>query len=128
MAVLSSVSPQLPDGGVAAPVCAAPGRDQVCPIGVVGTGKLSEAGPKTKASCGDSGPSPRHPHRHANYDEEGRYGAILPQVVTAGTITRRAVEPTWLTASNARVRVLCTSGLPGLPLLSREAGVAMSLY
>lgn len=26
-------------------------------------------------------------------------------MVTAGTITRRAVEPTWLTASNARVRV-----------------------
>ncbi|XP_051062543.1 DNA polymerase subunit gamma-1 isoform X2 [Phodopus roborovskii] len=40
--------------------------------------------------------------RHPNFDEEGRYGAILPQVVTAGTITRRAVEPTWLTASNAR--------------------------
>ncbi|XP_023378731.1 DNA polymerase subunit gamma-1 isoform X2 [Pteropus vampyrus] len=40
--------------------------------------------------------------RHPDYDEEGRYGAILPQVVTAGTITRRAVEPTWLTASNAR--------------------------
>ncbi|XP_055412795.1 DNA polymerase subunit gamma-1 isoform X1 [Bubalus kerabau] len=45
---------------------------------------------------------PRAVTRHANYDEEGRYGAILPQVVTAGTITRRAVEPTWLTASNAR--------------------------
>ena len=37
MAVLSSVSPQLPDGRVAAPVCTAPGRDQVCPVGVVGT-------------------------------------------------------------------------------------------
>lgn len=60
---------------------------------------------------------PSTPHRHASYDEEGRYGAILPQVVTAGTITRRAVEPTWLTASNARVRVLCSSVLPGLPLL-----------
>ncbi|XP_032325233.1 DNA polymerase subunit gamma-1 isoform X2 [Camelus ferus] len=45
---------------------------------------------------------PRAVTRHPNYDEEGRYGAILPQVVTAGTITRRAVEPTWLTASNAR--------------------------
>ncbi|KAI1904109.1 hypothetical protein AGOR_G00002300 [Albula goreensis] len=40
--------------------------------------------------------------RHDDYDEEGQYGAILPQVVTAGTVTRRAVEPTWLTASNAR--------------------------
>ncbi|XP_004623348.1 DNA polymerase subunit gamma-1 [Octodon degus] len=46
---------------------------------------------------------PRAVTRHPNYDEEGRYGAILPQVVTAGTITRRAVEPTWLTASNARL-------------------------
>lgn len=45
---------------------------------------------------------PRAVTRHPNFDEEGRYGAILPQVVTAGTITRRAVEPTWLTASNAR--------------------------
>lgn len=43
-------------------------------------------------------------HRHDDYNEEGQYGAILPQVVTAGTVTRRAVEPTWLTASNARVR------------------------
>ena len=31
------------------------------------------------------------------------YGAILPRVITAGTVTRRAVEPTWLTASNPRV-------------------------
>uniref|UniRef100_A0A7N9D3G5 DNA polymerase subunit gamma-1 n=1 Tax=Macaca fascicularis TaxID=9541 RepID=A0A7N9D3G5_MACFA len=45
---------------------------------------------------------PRAVIRHPDYDEEGLYGAILPQVVTAGTITRRAVEPTWLTASNAR--------------------------
>lgn len=44
--------------------------------------------------------------RHKDFDEEGQYGAILPQVVTAGTVTRRAVEPTWLTASNARVRQL----------------------
>lgn len=33
--------------------------------------------------------------------QEGFYGAILPQIVTAGTVTRRAVEATWLTASNA---------------------------
>ncbi|XP_075413957.1 DNA polymerase subunit gamma-1 isoform X2 [Tenrec ecaudatus] len=45
---------------------------------------------------------PRTVTRHPAYEEEARYGAILPQVVTAGTITRRAVEPTWLTASNAR--------------------------
>ncbi|XP_006867231.1 PREDICTED: DNA polymerase subunit gamma-1 [Chrysochloris asiatica] len=45
---------------------------------------------------------PRAVTRHPDFDEEGHLGAILPQVVTAGTITRRAVEPTWLTASNAR--------------------------
>ncbi|XP_069046788.1 DNA polymerase subunit gamma-1 isoform X2 [Lepisosteus oculatus] len=48
------------------------------------------------------GELPRTVTRHADFDEEGQYGAILPQVVTAGTVTRRAVEPTWLTASNAR--------------------------
>lgn len=30
------------------------------------------------------------------------YGIILPQVVTMGTVTRRAVESTWLAASNAK--------------------------
>jgi DNA polymerase gamma 1 len=30
------------------------------------------------------------------------YGMILPQIATMGTITRRAVEPTWMTASNAK--------------------------
>lgn len=30
-----------------------------------------------------------------------KFGAILPQVVVCGTLTRRAVEPTWMTASNA---------------------------
>ncbi|XP_060709269.1 DNA polymerase subunit gamma-1 isoform X2 [Hemiscyllium ocellatum] len=45
---------------------------------------------------------PRTVTRHPSYDEENDYGAILPQVITAGTVTRRAVEPTWLTASNAR--------------------------
>ncbi len=32
--------------------------------------------------------------------EECNYGVILPRTSVAGTITRRAVEPTWLTASN----------------------------
>ncbi|XP_011880000.1 PREDICTED: DNA polymerase subunit gamma-1, mitochondrial [Vollenhovia emeryi] len=31
------------------------------------------------------------------------YGAIIPQVIVSGTLTRRAVEPTWMTASNAHV-------------------------
>ncbi|KAM4734089.1 LOW QUALITY PROTEIN: DNA polymerase subunit gamma-1 [Anableps anableps] len=48
------------------------------------------------------GELPRNVSRHKDYDEQGQYGAILPQVITAGTVTRRAVEPTWLTASNAR--------------------------
>uniref|UniRef100_A0ACB8E6C4 Uncharacterized protein n=2 Tax=Sphaerodactylus townsendi TaxID=933632 RepID=A0ACB8E6C4_9SAUR len=48
------------------------------------------------------GELPRSVTRDPDYNEESSYGAILPQVVTAGTITRRAVEPTWLTASNAR--------------------------
>ncbi|CAH0746407.1 unnamed protein product [Diatraea saccharalis] len=30
-----------------------------------------------------------------------KYGAIVPQVVVCGTLTRRASEPTWMTASNA---------------------------
>jgi DNA polymerase gamma 1 len=35
-------------------------------------------------------------------DPEHDFGVILPQIVTMGTVTRRAVEPTWLTASNAK--------------------------
>ncbi|XP_071040732.1 DNA polymerase subunit gamma-1 isoform X2 [Parasteatoda tepidariorum] len=35
------------------------------------------------------------------FDEADSYGAILPRLIPAGTVTRRAVEPTWLTASNA---------------------------
>ncbi|QRW05261.1 DNA polymerase gamma 1 [Ceratobasidium sp. AG-Ba] len=31
-----------------------------------------------------------------------KYGMILPQVITMGTVTRRAIEKTWLTASNAK--------------------------
>lgn len=30
------------------------------------------------------------------------FGAIVPQVVVCGTLTRRAMEPTWMTASNAQ--------------------------
>uniref|UniRef100_A0A7M5UUB8 DNA polymerase subunit gamma-1 n=1 Tax=Clytia hemisphaerica TaxID=252671 RepID=A0A7M5UUB8_9CNID len=33
-------------------------------------------------------------------NEKDAAGVILPQIITAGTVTRRAVEPTWLTASN----------------------------
>lgn len=32
-----------------------------------------------------------------------KWGIILPQVITMGTVTRRAIEKTWLTASNAKL-------------------------
>ncbi|XP_046436001.1 DNA polymerase subunit gamma-1, mitochondrial [Neodiprion fabricii] len=32
-----------------------------------------------------------------------QYGAIVPQVVVSGTLTRRAIESTWMTASNAHI-------------------------
>lgn len=35
-------------------------------------------------------------------DSDQEFGAIVPQVVVCGTLTRRAMEPTWLTASNAQ--------------------------
>ncbi|KAJ5139920.1 hypothetical protein N7448_003328 [Penicillium atrosanguineum] len=38
----------------------------------------------------------------ANEQTENRVGFILPQIIPMGTITRRAVENTWLTASNAK--------------------------
>ncbi|KIK52080.1 hypothetical protein GYMLUDRAFT_100859 [Collybiopsis luxurians FD-317 M1] len=33
---------------------------------------------------------------------EKKWGIIIPQVITMGTVTRRAIEKTWLTASNAK--------------------------
>ncbi|KAI0476849.1 DNA polymerase gamma [Xylaria cf. heliscus] len=35
-------------------------------------------------------------------DKSDQHGYILPQIIPMGTITRRAVENTWLTASNAK--------------------------
>ncbi|XP_011197773.2 DNA polymerase subunit gamma-1, mitochondrial [Bactrocera dorsalis] len=35
-------------------------------------------------------------------DSVTEYGAICPQVVACGTLTRRAMEPTWMTASNSQ--------------------------
>ncbi|KAF8895021.1 gamma DNA-directed DNA polymerase [Gymnopilus junonius] len=35
-------------------------------------------------------------------DTNKKYGIILPQMITMGTVTRRAIEKTWLTASNAK--------------------------
>ena len=41
------------------------------------------------------------PENLRNHDY--KYGAICPQVVTCGTLTRRAMEPTWMTASNSQL-------------------------
>ncbi|KAI1787999.1 gamma DNA-directed DNA polymerase [Ganoderma leucocontextum] len=35
-------------------------------------------------------------------EPDKKWGIILPQVITMGTVTRRAIEKTWLTASNAK--------------------------
>ncbi|TFK46570.1 hypothetical protein OE88DRAFT_1638280 [Heliocybe sulcata] len=35
-------------------------------------------------------------------DRPRKWGVILPQMVAMGTVTRRAIEKTWLTASNAK--------------------------
>ena len=45
--------------------------------------------------------------RSEKFSSDEMYGAILPRVITAGTVTRRAVEPTWMTATNPRVRTKC---------------------
>ncbi len=34
--------------------------------------------------------------------DDGGRNVVLPMLVSAGTLTRRAVEKTWLTASNAK--------------------------
>ena len=48
------------------------------------------------------GSLPKHATPAHSVNPPTRYGMILPQVVTMGTVTRRAVERTWLTASNAK--------------------------
>ncbi|KAG6845692.1 hypothetical protein H0H87_004953 [Tephrocybe sp. NHM501043] len=40
--------------------------------------------------------------KSADGDTKKEWGIILPQVITMGTVTRRAIEKTWLTASNAK--------------------------
>ncbi|OQV22065.1 DNA polymerase subunit gamma-1 [Hypsibius exemplaris] len=37
-----------------------------------------------------------------SYTADDRYGALLPRLAYMGTVTRRAVESTWMTASNVR--------------------------
>ena len=41
--------------------------------------------------------------RIAFRNNDYEFGTIIPRVISAGTVTRRAVEPTWMTASNAYV-------------------------
>lgn len=42
------------------------------------------------------------PKFSSDEDNGKKWGIILPQVITMGTVTRRAIEKTWLTASNAK--------------------------
>ncbi|KAJ1927445.1 DNA-directed DNA polymerase gamma mip1 [Tieghemiomyces parasiticus] len=55
---------------------------------------------------GDDGDSPRPANAPilgaADRGPDTKTGIILPQVVPMGTVTRRAVEATWMTASNAK--------------------------
>ena len=39
---------------------------------------------------------------NAPQEPSRKWGIIIPQVITMGTVTRRAIEKTWLTASNAK--------------------------
>lgn len=74
-------------------------RDRVAQQMVVWNGEAgTEMGFETE---GESG----FPVGRQKEDEAGREiknGLILPQVVSMGTVTRRAIEKTWLTASNAK--------------------------
>jgi DNA polymerase gamma 1 len=45
---------------------------------------------------------PAVPSPSAEGERMKKWGVILPQVITMGTVTRRAIERTWLTASNAK--------------------------
>ncbi|EDW03213.1 DNA polymerase subunit gamma-1, mitochondrial [Drosophila grimshawi] len=47
-------------------------------------------------------PAQQLPADLRSHAERTAYGAICPQVVVAGTLTRRAMESTWMTASNSR--------------------------
>lgn len=47
-------------------------------------------------------PTPFPESSDSELGHRGKTGLILPQVITMGTVTRRAVENTWLTASNAK--------------------------
>lgn len=50
----------------------------------------------------DELPGYKKPRKKKNAPAPTRQGFILPQLIPMGTVTRRAVENTWLTASNAK--------------------------
>ncbi|KAK0464257.1 gamma DNA-directed DNA polymerase [Desarmillaria tabescens] len=57
----------------------------------------------TKTKQWDMGlPVEQDPETCAEGERPKKWGLILPQVITMGTVTRRAIERTWLTASNAK--------------------------
>ncbi|KAF9029821.1 hypothetical protein BDZ89DRAFT_1112456 [Hymenopellis radicata] len=47
-------------------------------------------------------PAEQDPATTADGELPTKWGMIIPQVITMGTVTRRAIEKTWLTASNAK--------------------------
>ncbi|KAF9218678.1 hypothetical protein BS17DRAFT_741842 [Gyrodon lividus] len=57
--------------------------------------------PSSLSSTPSPSPSPSESDRLASRSQQ-KWGIILPQVITMGTVTRRAIEKTWLTASNAK--------------------------
>ncbi|KAI0319735.1 DNA polymerase family A-domain-containing protein [Amylostereum chailletii] len=64
-------------------------RDRVLKQMVVWQRKAAELGLPLDAPSTDKDPG-------------RKWGVIVPQVITMGTVTRRAIEKTWLTASNAK--------------------------
>jgi hypothetical protein len=58
------------------------------------------------------------------FDDENKHGAIVPTIIPAGTVTRRAVEKLWLTASNPKVRFRSHSAPKPKPKCCRRTGWA----
>ncbi|THV00821.1 gamma DNA-directed DNA polymerase [Dendrothele bispora CBS 962.96] len=58
--------------------------------------------PKLEGSMETSPTSEGNQQTESTVPREKKWGLILPRVITMGTVTRRAIERTWLTASNAK--------------------------
>ncbi|CAE6457037.1 unnamed protein product, partial [Rhizoctonia solani] len=63
---------------------------------------LPSPSPPPQLTSPPSSSAPEIPAPEASPLPPRKYGMILPQVITMGTVTRRAIEKTWLTASNAK--------------------------